>query len=154
MEKLPILVRMIRRGWISIRVNILNQSKNMNRLKNLLLAAIALAVFIPNSHAQPWFKTGSPIERIHKKEQVDKIEPGSQLVLVCKGSDTVTLINIKDKKQAQELCTSGHMVHCKDCRKTYKVVWTNPTGKGQQSKTTMQIVNSKGEPCMFLARIK
>jgi hypothetical protein len=154
MEKLPILVRMIRRGWISIRVNIPNQSKNMNRLKNLFLAGMALAVFIPNSHAQPWFKTGSPIERIHKKEQVDKIEPGSQLVLVCKGSDTVTLINIKDKKQAQELCASGHMVHCKDCRKTFKVVWTNPTGKGQQSKTTMQIVNSKGEPCMFLARIK
>ena len=51
MEKLPILVRMIRRGWISIRVNIPNQSKNMNRLKNLLLAGMALAVFIPNSHA-------------------------------------------------------------------------------------------------------
>ena len=125
----------------------------MKILKSILLAGMACYFFIPDSNAQ-WFKTGPPFERITRKEQVEKIDAGSQLVLVCKGSDTVTLINIKDKKEAQDLCASGRMIECRDCHKKYKVVWTNPTGKNPSATTTMQIVNSKGEPCMFLARIK
>lgn len=126
----------------------------MKLIKSILLAGMAFYFFIPDSNAQQWSKTGSPLERINRKEQVDKIGPGSQLVLVCKGSDSITLINIKDKKQAEELCTNGRMIHCRDCKRKYKVVWATPTGKGPSSTTTMQIVNSKGEPCMFLARLK
>ncbi len=40
------------------------------------------------------------------------------------------------------------------CRKKFKVIWNNPVGKGGGPKTVMEIVNAKGEPCMFLARIK
>jgi hypothetical protein len=126
----------------------------MKHLKNLFLVGAALALMIASAEAQSAFKTGKPFERIHKKAQVEKLDAGSQLVLVCKTSDTITLINIKDKKQAAQLCTEGNMIECRDCRKKYKVTWRNPTGKGPGPRRTMEIVNAKGEPCMFLARIK
>lgn len=126
----------------------------MKHIKNLLLAGLALALVIPAANAQPWSKAGAPAERIHKMAQVEKLGPGSQLVLVCKGSDSVMLIDIKDKKEAIKLCTQGRMIQCRDCHRKYKVIWKNPTGKGPGPMSTMEIVNAKGEPCMFLARIK
>jgi hypothetical protein len=126
----------------------------MKLVKNLFLTGLAIALLAPSAHAQGWFKTGMPIERIHKKHHVETIQPGSQLVLVCKGSDTVTLIDIKDRKQAIKLCTDGTMIHCRDCHRKYKVNWKNPTGKSGGPDKIMEIVNDKGEPCMFLARIK
>jgi len=129
-----------------------HSTKTTMKSKNLILAGLLLAA--STAMAQPWGKTGVPIERIHKKSQVEQIGKGAQLVLVCKGSDTVTLIRIKDKKEAMELCTDGRMVDCRDCRKKFHVVWRNPTGKGPGPRSTMEIVNAKGEPCMFLARIR
>ena len=126
----------------------------MNHIKNILLAGAALALFLPGIQAQSAFKTGNPLERITKKEHVDQLGAGSQLVLVCRGSDTATIIDIKDKKQAMELCREGRMIECPDCHKKFKVIWTNPPGKGSGPKAVMEIVNEKGEPCMFLARIK
>jgi hypothetical protein len=131
-----------------------HKSQKMKLFKNLILAGIAFTLLVPGAQAQYWFKTGSPVTHIHKKAHVDQIQPGSQLVLVCKSSDTVTLIDIKDRKQAIKLCTEGTMIHCRDCRKKFKVVWRNPTKKGAGAEKIMQIVNEKGEPCMFLARIK
>ncbi len=126
----------------------------MKYLKSILLAGATLALFLPSTNAQPWPNTGGPLARITKKEQVDKIEPGAKLVMVCKASDTVTLIDIKDKEQAMELCREGRMIECPDCHKKYKVVWITPPGKGGVPNAIMEIVNEKGEPCMFLARIK
>jgi len=126
-------------------------TKTMKKM-NLLLAGLVLAG--STAMAQPWGKSGVPMERIHKKSQIEQIGKGAQLVLVCKGSDTVTLIDIKDKKEAMELCADGRMIHCRDCRKKFHVVWRNPIGKGPGPRSTMEIVNAKGEPCMFLARIR
>jgi hypothetical protein len=126
----------------------------MKHIKNILLACAALALFLPGIQAQSAFKTGVPLERVTKKEQVDQLGAGSRLVLVCKGSNTATLIDIKDKKHAMELCRQGRMIECRDCHKKFKVVWTNPPGKGSGPTAVMEIVNAKGEPCMFLARIK
>jgi len=131
-----------------------NSNQKMNYIKSILLAGAALAFFIPDSQAQSAFKTGNPLERITKKEHVDQLDAGSRLVLVCRGSDTATLIDIKDKKQAMELCREGRMIECRDCRRKFKVIWTYPPGKGSGPKAVMEIVNEKGEPCMFLARIK
>ena len=113
-----------------------------------------MALLVPGAQAQSWLKTGMPIERIHKKAHVEEIQPGSRLVLVCKGSDTVTLIDVKDRRQAMKLCAEGTMIPCRDCRQKFKVVWRNPTGKGADPEKIMEIVNAKGEPCMFLARIQ
>ncbi len=136
-----------------MKENLLNITL-MKYLKKILLAGAALALFLSGAQAQSAFKTGNPLERITKKEHVDPLEAGSRLVLVCRGSDTATIIDIKDKKQAMELCGEGRMIECPDCRKKFKVIWTNPVGKGGGPKTVMEIVNAKGEPCMFLARIK
>ncbi|MFM8364540.1 MAG: hypothetical protein ACKOAS_05240 [Verrucomicrobiota bacterium] len=126
----------------------------MKLIKNLIFAGLAFALLAPGAQAQSWLKTGMPIPPIHKKAHVEEIPPGSKLVLVCKASDTVTLIDIKDRKQAMKLCTEGTMLQCRDCHQKFKVVWRNPTGKGADPEKIMEIVNSKGEPCMFLARVK
>ena len=46
------------------------------------------------------------------------------------------------------------MIECKDCKKHYKVVWQSAPGKTGSPELKMDIVNAKGESCMFLARLK
>ncbi len=104
--------------------------------------------------ALPPSKGGPALETIQKKSDVEKLGPKSQLVLVCKSSNTVTVIDIKDEKQAKKLCTEGAMIECKDCKKHYKVVWQSAPGKTGSPELKMDIVNAKGESCMFLARLK
>lgn len=101
----------------------------------------------------PW-KGGPALEVIDKKSDVQSLGAKSQLVLVCKSSNTITIIDIKDEKQARKLCAEGSMIECKDCKKHYKVVWQNPTGKTGSPEVKMDIVNAKGESCMFLGRLK
>lgn len=84
------------------------------------------------------------------------LKPGDQLVLVCKTSDSIQIIDIKDAKQALQLCKDGTMVHCPDCKKTYTVRrGGHPAGKGSKvAKRDVVIVNEKGEPCMFYAKLR
>ncbi len=88
------------------------------------------------------------------KSDFEKLKPGDRVVLVCKASDSVQLIEIKDKNQAMQLCAEGKMIHCAGCRKHYKVLWGNPVGKTGGPDYKMTIVSAKGEPCMFMARLK
>jgi len=126
----------------------------MKNLKSLILTASLCTLFISSAFALPPWKGGPALEIIDKKSDVQSLGPKSQLVLVCKASNTVTLIDIKDEKQARKLCTEGTMIECKDCKKHYKVVWKNSTGKTGSPELKMDIVNAKGESCMFLAKIK
>ena len=107
-----------------------------------------------SAFALPPWKGGPALEVIEKKSDVEKLGPKSQLVLVCKASNTVTIIDIKDEKQARKLCAEGSMIECKDCHKDYKVVWKNSAGKTGSPELKMDIVNAKGESCMFLAKLK
>jgi hypothetical protein len=126
----------------------------MKTLKSLTLAASLGAIFMSSALALPSWKGGSALEIIQKKSDVEKLEPKSQLVLVCKSSNTITIIDIKNEKQARKLCAEGTMIECKDCKKHYKVVWKNSPGKTSSPELKMDIVNAKGESCMFLARVK
>ena len=128
--------------------------KNMKPLSVLLAALLTTLVFTSQAHALPPFKGGPSSEVLSKKSDFEKLKPGDRVVIVCKASDSVQLIDIKDKKQAIQLCTEGRMIHCGGCRKHYKVMWKNPTGKTGGPDYKMYIVNAKGEPCMFMARIK
>jgi hypothetical protein len=130
------------------------QFNKMKTLKSLTLTASLCALFMSSALALPPWKGGPALEIIQKKSDVEKLGPKSQLVLVCKASNTVTLIDVKDEKQARKLCADGAMIECKDCHKHYKVVWKNPTGKTGGPELKMDIVNAKGESCMFLARLK
>lgn len=126
----------------------------MKTLKHLALTASVCALFMSTALALPTWKGGPPLEIIQKKSDVEKLGPKSQLVLVCKASDSVTIIDVKDEKQARKLCAEGTMIECKGCKRHFKVVWKNPTGKSGGTELKMDIVNAKGESCMFLARLK
>lgn len=126
----------------------------MKTIKHLIITASVSTLFMSSALALPAWKDGQPLETIQKKSDVENLGPKPQLVLVCKASNTVTLIEIKDEKQAKEVCSEGKMMECKDFKKNYKVIWKNPTGKTGSPELKMNIVNAKGEPCMFLAKLK
>ena len=121
----------------------------------LILAAIfTVLAYSSNAHAYPPSKGGGSSEILSKKSDFEKLKPGERVVLVCKASNSVTLIDIKDKKQAMDLCTEGKMIHCSGCKKDFKIVWGNPSGKTGAPEYKMSIVNAKGDPCMFMAKLK
>jgi hypothetical protein len=128
--------------------------KNMKPFSALLAALFSVLVLSSQVHALPSFKGGAPSEVLSKKSDFEKLQPGDRVVLVCKASDSVQLIDIKDKKQAMQLCAEGKMIHCAGCHKHYKVLWRNPAGKTGGPDYKMVIVNAKDEPCMFMARLK
>ena len=76
----------------------------MKHLKNLFLAGTALVLMVASAEAQSAFKTDRPFARIHKKAQVEKLDAGSQLVLVCKDSDTVTHSSTSKTKSRRCSC--------------------------------------------------
>lgn len=126
----------------------------MKTIKRLLLSSAALAIFTTPVHALPFWKNGQTLEGIQKKSDLEQIEARSRLVLVCKASNSVTIIPVKDASHAIKLCAQGQMIECKDCKKHFKITWKNPTGKSGGPDSKMEIVNSKGEACMFLAKLK
>jgi hypothetical protein len=126
----------------------------MKTLKSLTFTAALCTLFMSSALALPPWKGGPALEVIDKKSDVQSLGAKSQLVLVCKSSNTITIIDIKDEKQARKLCAEGSMIACTDCKKHYKVVWQNPTGKSGSPELKMDIVNAKGESCMFLGRLK
>ena len=80
----------------------------MKTLKSLTLTASLCALFMSSAFALPAWKGGPALETIQKKSDVEKLGPQSQLVLVCKASDTITIIDVKDEKHAKQLCAEGH----------------------------------------------
>jgi len=124
----------------------------MNTIKSILTTTVALITLSSLAFALPEWKGGPPNPAM-KKKHFESLKPGDRIALVCKVSDSVTVIDIKDEKAALELCKEGRMVHCPVCKKDYKTTWVNPTGKGPGPQTKVVIVNDKGEPCMFYARI-
>lgn len=113
-----------------------------------------MIVFSSQAHALPPFKGGAPSEDLTTKSDFEKLKPSDRVVIVCKASNGVQLIDIKDKNQAMQLCSQGKMIHCAGCRKDYKVIWGNPSGKTGGPDYKIMIVNANGEPCMFMARLK
>jgi hypothetical protein len=124
----------------------------MKTLKSVLTVTAALIAFSSAAFALPPGK-GGPASPAMKKGDFDTLKSGDKVALVCKVSDSVTIIDVKDEKAALELCKEGAMVHCPTCKKEYKTTWVNPTGKGAGPQTKVVIVNDKGEPCMFYAKI-
>jgi hypothetical protein len=50
------------------------------------------------------------------------------------------------------LCKEGRTIYCPVCEKKSKVTWTSPSKSGGPL-TKLRIVNEKGEPCMFFAKL-
>lgn len=125
----------------------------MKALKTLLTTTLALVVLSSAAFALPAWK-GGPATPAMNKGDFDNLKAGDKVALVCKTSDSIVVIDIKDQKEAQELCSEGRMIHCPTCKKEYKTTFVNPTGKGPGPQTKVVIVNDKGEPCMFFAKLK
>jgi cytochrome c-type biogenesis protein CcmH/NrfF len=124
----------------------------MKTLKTLLTTTLAIVALSSAAFALPAWK-GGPATPAMKKGDFDNLKAGDKIALVCKTSDSIVVIDIKDQKEAQELCKEGRMIHCPTCKKEYKTTFANPTGKGAGPQTKVVIVNEKGEPCMFFAKL-
>jgi hypothetical protein len=125
----------------------------MKTFRILITAFIAALALSSACHALPPGKDGPLLPVLNKKSQFEALKSGEKLVLVCKASDTVMVIDIKDSKQAMALCKEGRMLHCPDCKKRYKITWIGP-GKSGGQQMKLVIVNEKGQPCMFFAKLR
>lgn len=126
----------------------------MKTLKSLFTTSLLMAVMAASALALPPGKGGPPSEALTKKADFEALKPGEQLVLVCKASDSIQIVDVKDEKHALQMCKDGEMVHCPMCKKEYKVRSVGNPAKGQTTVSEVTIVNEKGEPCMFYARLK
>ena len=97
-------------------------------------------------------KPARQLPTLTKKSQFEELKGGDKVVLVCKMCDTVNVFDIKDKKHAMALCKEGRMIHCQVCKKKYKVTWT-PRQIRRTDRYKLTIVDEKGKPCMFLAKL-
>ena len=123
----------------------------MKTLRSLVTASIAILALSSVAFALPPWKTGAQLPTLTKKSQFEELKGGDKVVLVCKMCDTVNVFDIKDKKHAMALCTEGRMIYCQVCKKKYKVTWTPGKSGGPRYKLT--IVDEKGKPCMFFAKL-
>ena len=124
----------------------------MKRITSLITACIAIFAMSSVAFALPPGKTGAQLPTLTKKSQFEELKGGDKVVLVCKMCDTVNVFDIKDKKHAMALCKEGRMIHCEVCKKKYKVTWTGPRKSGGPTRK-LTIVDEKGKPCMFLAKL-
>lgn len=125
--------------------------KNVKSLFTIVVLAVAVA---GTAFALPPGK-GGPSKSLTSKADFEALKSGDKLVLVCKASDSMQIIEVKDQAHALQLCKDGEMVHCPECKKDYKVKHGgHPAGKGA-SRTSREvvIVNDAGEPCMFYAKL-
>jgi hypothetical protein len=123
----------------------------MKTLKSILTVTAALFALSSAAFALPAWK-GGPATPAMTKGDFGTLKSGDKIALVCKASNSVMVIDIKDQKQAMELCKSGKMLHCPLCKMDYKVT-LSPNGKGAGNQTAVVAVNEKGEPCMFFAKL-
>ena len=124
----------------------------MKTIRSLVTACIAILTLSPVALALPPEKTGAQLPTLTRKSQFEELKGGDKVALVCKMCDTVKVLDIRDAKQAMALCKEGRMVYCPVCKKKYKVAWTPPSKSGGPQ-TKLTIVNEKGEPCMFFAKL-
>jgi hypothetical protein len=122
----------------------------MKTLKSLITTCVAIFALSSVAFALPPGKTGSRLPTLKKKSQFEELKVGDKVMLVCKMCDTVRVFNIKDPKEAMALCKEGRMIYCPVCKKNYKVTWTPP---GKSGGPLVKIVDEKGKPCMFFAKL-
>lgn len=127
----------------------------MKHISSLITVTLLTLAMAGSALALPPGK-GGPQESLSKKADFEALKAGDQLVLVCKSSDSIQIVEVKDEQHALQLCKDGEMVHCPICKKSYKVKQGgHPAGKGgPQGVPEIVIVNDAGEPCMFYARLK
>jgi len=121
----------------------------MKTLKSLFTSTVAVLAISSAAFAEPAGKGGTELTT---KDQFTELKAGDKVTLVCKMHGTQKEMTIKDPKMAMELCEENTKAHCDTCKKDYKVIWTNPSGKTGGPNTTMTIVDENGKPCMMYTK--
>lgn len=126
----------------------------MKTLKTILTTTLTIAALSSVAFAQSPGK-GDSRKALTSQADFEALKADDQLVLVCKTSDSIQIIDVKDEKHALQLCKDGEMAHCPECKTSYKVRRIgNPARKGAAGfKREVVIVNKNGEPCMFYAKL-
>lgn len=124
------------------------------KVLNTILTTLAIAALSSAAFAQTADK-GDSRKALTSQADFEALKANDQLVLVCKTSDSIQIIDIKDEKHALQLCKDGEMAHCSECKASYKVRRIgHPARKGAAGfKQEIVIVNENGEPCMFYAKL-
>jgi len=117
----------------------------MKTLKSMFTVTVAALAFSSAAFALPPGKGGL---QLATQDQFEELKAGDKVTLVCKMHGTQKEMTIKDSKMAMELCKENTKTHCDTCKKDYKVIWTNPSGKTGGPNTTMTIADENGKPCM------
>jgi hypothetical protein len=136
-------------GGISLNVT----KDTMKTLRSIITACVAIFALSPVAFGLPAGKDGAKLPTLTKKSQFEELKGGDKVVLVCKMCDTVKVIDVRDTKQAMALGKEGRAIHCEVCKKKYKVTWTAPGKSGGPLTTKLLIVDEKGKPCMFFAKL-
>ncbi len=124
-------------------------------LKALIGAAFAVGLASTVS-AEPPGKGTNIYLGSHKagtQEEIQKMKKGDHYALVCMECESITMKEVADDKEAEELCHDGGSVHCDSCKKKFTIKHSGTPGKGTTSKK-VTYVNSEGKPCMFVVPIK
>jgi hypothetical protein len=134
-------------------------SEPINPMKpiTLLIALLGCVLFQPVAAALPPWKQGPPLHKQIQPTEQENSDSNSlkgRLVLICKDTRGIVLIPVEDRRQAIALLSSGTITHKKDCRTRLRTRVRNPVRRiGAQNKVT-ELVDSNGEKCLTLGRIK
>ena len=86
-------------------------------------------------------------------EEIQSLKPGDHYALVCSECKSITVKEVAEEKEVEELCHDGGSMHCDSCKKKLTIKRTGPPGKGITSQK-VTIVNSEGKECMFIVPMK
>ena len=111
----------------------------------MFTVTVAALAFSSAAFALP---SGKGELQLATQDHFKELKAGDKVTLVCKMHGTQKEMTIKDSKMAMEICKENTKTHCDTCKKDYKVIWTNPSGKTGGPNTTMTIADENGKPCM------
>ena len=123
----------------------------------LLIALLGCVLFQPVAVALPPWKQGPPLHKQKnptKEENSDCNSLSGRLVLICKDTRGIVLIPVEDRRHAIALLSSGTITHKKDCRIRFRTRVRNPVRRIGAHNKVSELVDSNGEKCLTLGRIK
>ncbi len=122
----------------------------------IIAAAFALGLATSASAAPPG-KGGVLKTGVYKQaatvEEIQSLKAGDHYALVCTECKSITVKEVADEKEVEELCHDGGSMHCDSCKKKFTIKNVGPPGKGASS-PKVTIVNAEGKECMFIVPMK
>jgi uncharacterized protein YbaR (Trm112 family) len=126
----------------------------MKLIHTLVGTALAALIFSSTAQAMPPGRGGIYYPTLAKKSDFENAKPGEKLVLICKNSESIKGIDVRDGKRTIEFCAERKMLYCPKCKREYKVTWNLPISKGGPPMYAIKIMNEHGKSCIFFPNLK